>query len=68
MYSLIIEKIWSSNIFLPKATIIRYKAKTDYYYRSVVGSNSYGKYCYRLRVKIVNKDRFLPESRKDINK
>lgn len=68
-YKLIIEKFWSNNIFLPKASIIlhRYTINSstgynnDYYYTLPTGK--FNNYCFRLKLKII-KSKYHPKNTK----
>lgn len=48
---LIIEKVWSNNKFLPKASII--KSKLGHKYYPSLPDNSNGNYTYRLKLKLI---------------
>jgi len=48
---IIFEKIWSDNILLPKASIIKSKLGDKYY--PSLPDNSNGKFTYRLKPKLI---------------
>lgn len=48
---IMIEKVWSNNIFLPKASIIKTKLGKKYY--PALLDNSNGKFTYRLKLSII---------------
>lgn len=50
-YKLIIEKVWSDNILLPKASIIQSKSDNKYY--PCLPTNKFNKFTYRLRPNII---------------
>lgn len=51
-YTLIIEEVWSNNIFLPKSSSIKYLSGNNRYY--ILGkSNNFENYTYRLKLSIV---------------
>lgn len=62
-YKLIIEKFWSNNIFLPKASIILSSTgyNNDYYYTLPAGK--FNNYCFRLKLKII-KSKYHPKNTK----
>lgn len=57
-YKLIIEQVWSNNILLPKASIIkeRLEDEEDDYYPAL-RTNSFKNFTFRLRPRFVKKER-----------
>ncbi len=51
-YLFIIDKVWSDNRLLPKASIIKTKMVNKYY--PSLPTNNFGHFTYRLRFRIIN--------------
>jgi hypothetical protein len=47
---ILIEKVWSNNVLLPKASIIKTKSGDKYY--PSLPTNNYKNYTYRLKLTI----------------
>ena len=56
-FKLIIEIIWSDNIFLPKASIIKNRLNFDGSFYSATKDDSKGNFTYRLIPKLVFKNK-----------
>ena len=54
-YKLVIEKVWSNNVLLPKASIIKVNLCGDYH--CSLATNKFGKFTYRLKLSLVHKSK-----------
>ncbi len=55
-YRFIIAKVWSNNILLPKASIIKSKLGAFLYYPSLP-TNKFEKFTYRLKPMLIKKSK-----------
>ena len=55
MFTIIIEKVWSSNRLLPKASIIKTKLGSTYH--SALATNAIDSATYRLKLSLVKKNK-----------
>lgn len=55
-YKFIIAKVWSNNILLPKASIVKDNLGTSLYYPSLP-TNQLKKFTYRLKPMVVGKNK-----------
>ena len=52
-FKVIIERVWSKNVFLPRASILMHMDKATKRFYHDLPTNSFNKYCYRLRLRII---------------